>query len=87
MVRTLLGLTADRYLTKLADQVLALISDEHADMLRLGDESSIVIPEVEDDSDRMFACRVTKTQEQQETVTTTPGFEVSIVPIYLHDSH
>lgn len=74
-----LALPRTRYLTKLTGQVLALISDEHSDRLFLSNRPADVTPDLEDDSDRMFACRVTKTEEQQETVSTTPGFEVSAI--------
>lgn len=70
-----------RYLTKLTDQIVCLISDE--------DERDVVWPEdVEDtetehddddeDSDRLFAFEVFKTNEQEENVVARTGFSVRV---------
>ncbi|EMD40863.1 hypothetical protein CERSUDRAFT_121499 [Gelatoporia subvermispora B] len=70
-----------RYLTKLTDQIVCLISDE--------DEGDVVWPEdVEDtetehddddeDSDRLFAFEVFKTNEQEENVVARTGFSIRL---------
>ena len=53
-----------------------LISDEHADGLMLNNDTMEGSTEFDSEHDRMFACEVTRTEEQEEAVTTTPGFEV-----------
>ena len=68
-----------RYLTKLCDQVVALLSAEHS--------ASIVWDEDYDDTesidmdfgdeDRLFAYRVRK-RGQETTVASRPGFEVAL---------
>lgn len=69
--------TIYRYLTKLTDQVVALISDEHAQSIIFKEEMSDEDMEIDDDdSDRLFAFEVSKTNEQEENVTLRPGFEV-----------
>lgn len=65
-----------RYLTKLCDQVVSLISDEHANALEWGDESEDIASELDDEMDRMFAFQVSKTNEQEENVIVRQGFEV-----------
>ncbi|KAI0052041.1 hypothetical protein FA95DRAFT_1484280 [Auriscalpium vulgare] len=68
-----------RYLMKMCDQVVALVSDEHSRTLVL-DESDDDYDSMDienDDSDRLFTFEVSKTNEQEENVTTRPGFKLS----------
>jgi len=75
-----------RYLTKLCDQVTAFISPAHASSIvwrEQDDEGTLTaMEEDEDESDRMFTFEVTKTNEQEESVTPLPGFKVSIIHHY-----
>ncbi len=68
---------ACRYLTKIADQVVCLLSDDHAQAIVWRNE---VEPEDEDmdddDDDRLFTFEVSKTNEQEEGITSRPGFTV-----------
>lgn len=70
--------TLRRYLTKVTDQVVALISEEHVNTLVWRDEAEDgVVEDSEDDSDRLFSFQVAKTNEQEENVVMRPGFKVS----------
>ncbi|KAI1789533.1 hypothetical protein LXA43DRAFT_1153915 [Ganoderma leucocontextum] len=71
-----------RYLTKIADQVVCLMSDEHAEaMVWRGEALDSEQDSIDDeDSDRLFAFEVSKTNEQEEGVTSRPGFEISLNP-------
>ncbi|KAF8548768.1 hypothetical protein OG21DRAFT_684156 [Imleria badia] len=67
-----------RYLTKMCDQVVSLISSEHAQTILWNDEDSEDedMPEVDhDESDRMFTFEVAQTNEQEETVAVRKGFK------------
>ncbi|KAG8900671.1 hypothetical protein FRB99_005822, partial [Tulasnella sp. 403] len=73
-----------RYLTRLADQVRALISPEHSSALAWKDiESESDSPESDSDDsdddfhDRFFKFEVAKTNEQEEDVAIREGFKVS----------
>ena len=69
-----------RYLTKIADQVVCLMSKDHASAIvwrqeeSFDDDGSID----DDETDRLFAFEVSKTNEQDEGVQSRPGFQVSI---------
>lgn len=69
-----------RYLTKIADQSVVLISDEHAAGIIWDDDSidDAADADADDESDRLFTFQVAKTHEQEENVTTRPGFEVCL---------
>lgn len=78
-------LTPCRYLSKIADQTVALIANEHARDLILvdtdGPSDSVLEASDDEDSedendDRLFTFEVTKTREEEENVTVSPGFEV-----------
>ena len=70
---------ADRYLTKICDQVVALLSPEQSASLIWNDEQSIAESadmDVGDDSDRLFTFEVEETDEQEENAVARPGFQV-----------
>ena len=69
------------YLTKLADQVVALISDEHADKLVWKESISADADASsdEEESDRLFTFQVSKTVAQEESVMARPGFHVGLL--------
>ncbi|KAJ3555967.1 hypothetical protein NM688_g2284 [Phlebia brevispora] len=69
-----------RYLTKITDQVVALISDEHANTIVWAEEDDSLDCD-EDENDRLFTFNVAKTKEQEEGVSMRPGFEVCTVLI------
>jgi hypothetical protein len=64
-----------RYLTQVTDQIMALISHEHAASLVWDKEQD----EQEDDQGnhtRLFTFKVSKTKEQEEDIKYRPGFQV-----------
>ncbi|KAF7309973.1 VWFA domain-containing protein [Mycena indigotica] len=70
-----------RYLTKISDQVVCLVSPEHAQSIVWHDsnESEVMEMDLEDEStDRLFTFAVAKTNEQEEDVTIRPGFQINI---------
>ncbi|KAF8508104.1 hypothetical protein BU17DRAFT_100044 [Hysterangium stoloniferum] len=68
-----------RYLTKITDQIIVLLSTEHSAKLDLQKYSSSTteMEEVDENEDRIFAFSVAKTNEQCEGVTPGPGFKLS----------
>ncbi|KIJ61761.1 hypothetical protein HYDPIDRAFT_115585 [Hydnomerulius pinastri MD-312] len=66
-----------RYLTKICDQVTALISEEHAKSIVWSepDNDDELAESDEDDTDRLFTFEVSKTNEQEEGVSVRPGFK------------
>lgn len=76
-----------RYLTTICDQVMALISPEHArSVVWSGQEGedTMEMDENQDEYDRMFTFEVRKTNEQEEAIKPRPGFKVC--PIYCNCS-
>ena len=70
-----------RYLTKTCDQIVSLISSEHAGSILWSDEDNEDgdMDEHEyDESDRMFTFEVAQTNEQEESVSVHKGFKVSL---------
>ena len=70
----------DRYLTKICDQVVALLSAEQSASVVLNDEDSD-LESIDVDvgkSDRLFKFEVAKTNEQEEGAVSRPGFQVHI---------
>ncbi|EED81269.1 predicted protein [Postia placenta Mad-698-R] len=71
-----------RYLTKIADQLVALISDDDAGkIIWKGDDDDVAphdLDEDEDEDDRMFIFKVTKLHEQEENVTSRPGWTIEV---------
>ena len=69
-----------RFLTKLSDQIVALISDEHSAKLAFQDDAKTSSPDFDLDSagdfDRLFDFEVSQTGEQEETAVATEGFKV-----------
>ncbi|KAF9228234.1 hypothetical protein BS17DRAFT_850512 [Gyrodon lividus] len=67
-----------RYLTKICDQVIALVSEEHAKSIVWSDpvNDDNNTEDNEDDTDRLFTFEVAKTNEQEEGVSVRPGFKV-----------
>jgi hypothetical protein len=72
-----------RYLTKICDQVIALLSTTHSASLVWGDEDSDTESiELDDgDDDRLFTYEVAKRNEQEESATLRPGFKVVLSSI------
>jgi hypothetical protein len=73
------------YLLKMCDQVVALISSEHANTIvwNEGDEADCFLDTENDESDRLFAFEVAQTNEQEETVTFRPGFQVCLWALFI----
>ena len=78
-----------RYLTKICDQLVCLLSSTHSqaivwdDEVDDSDDSSLDLEDV--DSDRLFAFTVHERTEQKENVTARPGFTVCyLIPIAFH---
>jgi hypothetical protein len=71
----------NRYLTKLCDQVVALLSPEHSASIVWndgdGDNKSVDVDV--GDSDRLFTFEISKTNEQEENAVARPGFQVTIL--------
>jgi hypothetical protein len=69
-----------RYLTKMCDQVVALLSPEHSASIVWGDEGSDTdsMDVDTDDDDRLFTYEVAKRNEQEESALSRPGFQVIV---------
>lgn len=68
-----------RYLTKLVDQLVCLISPKQTRSITWKDDHEDSMMEFEDDeSDRLFTFEVAKTNEQEENVSVRPGFNVCL---------
>lgn len=67
-----------RYLTKICDQVIALLSHEHATAIVWSDQDSDAesVDMKACDSDRLFMFEVAETNEQEEKAVACPGFQV-----------
>ena len=68
-----------RYLTKMCDQVVALLSPEHTASFIWGDDDSDTESmDVDIGVDnRLFTCGVAKRNKQEESAVSRPGFQVS----------
>ena len=67
-----------RYLTKLCDQIVCLLSSEHSRAIVWDDENdddASTDPD-DDDSGRLYDFVVAKTNDQEENVVARPGFSV-----------
>ncbi len=71
---------ACRYLTKMCDQVVALLSPEHTASIVWSDEDSDTESMDVDtaDDDRLFTYEVAKRNEQEESAVSRPGFQVIV---------
>ncbi|KAF8216813.1 hypothetical protein K438DRAFT_1658303 [Mycena galopus ATCC 62051] len=76
-----------RYLTKVSDQVICLISPEHARAMVWNDEAEDISMDIEEGSDRLFTFEVAKTNEQDESVTVRPGFTMTASVLSLEPLH
>jgi hypothetical protein len=78
-----------RYLTKICDQVIALISEDHAKSMIWSNSASddILSDSDEDDTDRLFTFEVAKTKEQEEGVSVRQGFECACDELAVTDLH
>ena len=70
-----------RYLTKLCDQLVCLLSAAHSQAIVWGNEvddmeDSSIDSDSDDDSDRLYDYTVAKTNEQEENVVARQGFTV-----------
>ena len=74
-----------RYLTKMCDQVVALLSPKHTASIVWGDEDSDTESMDLDtgDDDRLFTYEVAKRNEQEESAVSRPGFQVIASPVKL----
>jgi len=73
------------YLTKICDQVVALLSSEQSASIVWNDEQTNAESAdmvTGDDSDRLFTFEVAETNEQVESAVARPGFQVTF-----HSSH
>ena len=69
----------DRYLTKICDQVVALLSADHSASLVLSDANDDSDNGSAGDSERLFTFEVAETI-QQESAVLRPGFQVMHSP-------
>ncbi|KAG1840861.1 hypothetical protein C8R48DRAFT_739797 [Suillus tomentosus] len=80
-----------RYLTKMCDQVTALISQEHAQSIvwnsQEGEDIVMDLDEDHDESSRLFTFEVAKTNEQEEAVKPRPGFKAMSKHIVMPRPH
>ncbi|KAI9573409.1 hypothetical protein HD554DRAFT_2055827 [Boletus coccyginus] len=78
-----------RFLTKICDQVTALISEDHAKSMvwssSVGDDQ--LSDSDEDDTDRLFTFEVAKTMEQEEGVSVRQGFECASDELVASELH
>jgi type IV secretory pathway protease TraF len=67
-----------RYLTKLCDQIVCLLSSEHSQAIVWGDEDGddASTDSDNDDSGRLYDFVVAKTNDEEENVVAKPGFKV-----------
>jgi hypothetical protein len=64
-----------RYLAKICDQVIALLSATHTASLVWGDEESDT-ETIDIDAGRLFKFEVEERNEQEESAASRPGFKV-----------
>ncbi|KAF9230093.1 hypothetical protein BU15DRAFT_69493, partial [Melanogaster broomeanus] len=78
-----------RYLTKMCDQDVALISPEHAESIVWNEHNSDdeLSESDQDESDRMFSFEVAKTNEQEESVSVRKGFKCTTELLDIPERH
>ncbi|KAG9308630.1 hypothetical protein JVU11DRAFT_11581 [Chiua virens] len=78
-----------RYLTKICDQVIALISEDHAKSIVWNNsvDDDRHSQSDEDDTDRLFTFEVAKTTEQEEGVSVRKGFECTSDELLVPEVH
>ncbi|KAF7370364.1 VWFA domain-containing protein [Mycena sanguinolenta] len=76
-----------RYLTKVADQVVCLISPEHARAIVWNDDAEDTPMDIEEGSDRLFTFEVAKTNEQEEAVSAGLGFTMHAPVLSIDPPH
>ena len=73
-----------RYLTKLCDQIVCLMSSKHSQAIMWGDEledrHDISTVSVGGGSNRVYSFVVAKTNDKEEDVVARPGFTVFLFP-------
>lgn len=68
---------------KTCDQVIGLISPDHAQTIVWNDEDEDVFTDEDnEESDRLFTFEVSKTNEQEESVIARAGFQVGSLALY-----
>jgi D-ribose pyranose/furanose isomerase RbsD len=76
-----------RYLTKICDQLVCLLSAEHSQAIIWGDEiddlADTLLESKNENQVRLFSFEVAKTQEQEENVVVRQGFTVRYLIILL----
>ncbi|SJL03909.1 uncharacterized protein ARMOST_07266 [Armillaria ostoyae] len=70
-------ITFMRYLTKVCDQLLCMISSKQSASLVWKETSEDPFMDLDDNTDRLFTFEVHKTNEQEENVTMRPGFKIT----------
>ncbi|KAK0239015.1 hypothetical protein EDD85DRAFT_527825 [Armillaria nabsnona] len=70
-------ITFMRYLTKVCDQLLCMISSKQAASFVWKETSEDPFIDLDDNTDRLFTFEVHKTNEQEENVTMRPGFKIT----------
>ncbi|KAI6030357.1 hypothetical protein EDC04DRAFT_2572165 [Pisolithus marmoratus] len=72
-----------RYLTRMCDQIVALVSPDHARrMVDEGDEDEDDGIDEDDEGDRIIKCVVQRTTEQEESVQVREGFKIASEHIF-----
>lgn len=74
-----------RYLSKICDQIVVMISPEHAQSIVWNIGEGLSVDNDDDESTRLVTFEVAKTNEQEEAIITRPGFQVR--PCMLPDGH
>ncbi len=72
-----------RSLTKICDQIIALLSPEHSTTIIWNDEESDAesVDMSAGDFDRVYTFEVTETNEQEENAVSYPGFQVPFLSV------